>query len=69
MLILEEARPRARLHGPLLFAPAIELINQSLFYLSWIQDHQGDFEIAVQRSLGKVEKDVASDFKKALSKR
>ena len=29
-----------------------ELINQSLFYLSWIQDHRGDFEIAVQRTLG-----------------
>ena len=34
-----------------------ELINQSLFYLSWIQDHQGDFEIAVQNSLGKAEVD------------
>lgn len=35
-----------------------ELINQSLFYLSWIQDHQGDFEIAAQKSLGnKVEVD------------
>ena len=29
-----------------------ELINQSLFYLHWIQDHKGDFEIAVQKSLG-----------------
>lgn len=29
-----------------------ELINQSLFYLSWIQDHRGDFEIAVQKALG-----------------
>jgi predicted transport protein len=29
-----------------------ELINQSLYYLHWIQDHKGDFEIAVQRSLG-----------------
>ena len=29
-----------------------ELINQSLFYLHWIQDHKGDFEIAVQRMLG-----------------
>jgi len=29
-----------------------ELINQSLFYLSWIHDHRGDFEIAVQKSLG-----------------
>lgn len=29
-----------------------ELINQSLFYLHWIQDHKGDFEMAVQRKLG-----------------
>ncbi len=29
-----------------------ELINQSLFYLHWIQDHKGDFEIAAQRALG-----------------
>ncbi|MDX6500861.1 MAG: hypothetical protein QOG23_4121 [Blastocatellia bacterium] len=29
-----------------------ELINQSLFYLSWIHDHKGDFYIAVQKSLG-----------------
>ena len=29
-----------------------ELINQSLFYLAWIHDHRGDFEIAVQKSLG-----------------
>lgn len=29
-----------------------DLINQSLFYLSWIQDHRGDFEIAVQKALG-----------------
>jgi predicted transport protein len=29
-----------------------ELINQSLFYLAWIQDHRGDFEIAVQKTLG-----------------
>lgn len=28
-----------------------ELINQSLFYLHWIQDHKGDFEIAVQKTL------------------
>lgn len=28
-----------------------ELINQSLFYLHWIQDHKGDFEIAAQRAL------------------
>jgi len=29
-----------------------ELINQSLYYLSWINDHRGDYEIAVQKSLG-----------------
>lgn len=29
-----------------------ELINQSLFYLAWIQDHHGDFEIAAQKALG-----------------
>ena len=35
-----------------------ELINQSLFYLSWLQDHHGDFEIRAQRELGpKVEID------------
>ena len=29
-----------------------DLINQSLFYLAWIQDHRGDFEIAAQKTLG-----------------
>jgi len=29
-----------------------ELITQSLFYLSWLHDHRGDFELAVQRQLG-----------------
>jgi predicted transport protein len=29
-----------------------ELINQSLYYLAWIKDHQGDFERAVQKVLG-----------------
>lgn len=29
-----------------------ELVNQSLFYLSWIHDHRGDFEIAARSSLG-----------------
>jgi predicted transport protein len=29
-----------------------ELINQSLFYLSWIQDHKGDFEVITQKILG-----------------
>ena len=30
-----------------------ELINQSLYYLSWIQDHRGDFQVAVNKALGK----------------
>ncbi len=35
-----------------------ELITQSLYYLSWIHDHRGDFNIAVQKSLGsKIEVD------------
>ena len=29
-----------------------DLINQSLFYLSWLSDHKGDFEIAAQKALG-----------------
>lgn len=29
-----------------------ELVNQSLFYLSWIKDHRGDFELAAMRALG-----------------
>lgn len=30
-------------------------INQSLFYLSWLQDHRGDFELAAQQQqLGKM---------------
>ena len=29
-----------------------DLINQSLFYLSWIQDHPGEFIIAAQKKLG-----------------
>ena len=32
-------------------AESSELINQSLFYLHWIQDHKGDFEIVVQNRL------------------
>lgn len=31
-----------------------KLINQALFYLDWIKDHKGDFELEVQKSLGKV---------------
>lgn len=29
-----------------------ELINQSLYYLAWINDHRGDFQIAAQNKLG-----------------
>src|SRR5229473_8158601 len=29
-----------------------DLINQSLFYLSWLSDHHGDFELAAQKTLG-----------------
>jgi predicted transport protein len=29
-----------------------ELVNQSLYYLAWLKDHQGDFERAVQKQLG-----------------
>lgn len=36
-----------------------ELVNQSLYYLSWIKDHKGDFQIAVNKSIGK---DVAVDW-------
>jgi len=35
-----------------------ELINQSLYYLHWIGDHRGDFELAARKALGnKVEVD------------
>ena len=49
------------------------LINQSLFYLAWIQDHRGDFEIVAQKTLGnQVQVDwsdirvicIAPDYKK-----
>jgi hypothetical protein len=29
-----------------------ELVNQSLYYLSWINDHRGDFQLAVNNKLG-----------------
>ncbi len=29
------------------------VINQGLFYLDWLLDHKGDFEIAAQKKLGK----------------
>lgn len=34
-----------------------DLINQSLFYLSWLSDHRGDFELAASKTLGKTEID------------
>jgi len=34
-----------------------DLVNQSLFYLSWIKDHRGDFEVAARASLGDVDID------------
>lgn len=40
-----------------------DLINQSLFYLSWIHDHKGDFEIAVQKKLGHEEEVDWSDLR------
>ena len=54
-------------------AESSELINQSLFYLHWIQDHRGDFEVAARKQLGnKIEVDwsdvrvicIAPNFKK-----
>ena len=30
------------------------LINQSLFYLSWLNDHKGDFAVAAQREIGAI---------------
>src|SRR5690606_25337257 len=30
-----------------------ELINQSLYYLHWITDHKGDFQVAVNKALEK----------------
>lgn len=50
-----------------------ELINQSLFYLYWIRDHRGDFQVAARKALGSdVEVDwsnirvicIAPNFKK-----
>jgi predicted transport protein len=29
-----------------------ELINQSLFYLSWLDDHRGDYQVAAETALG-----------------
>jgi predicted transport protein len=33
---------------------ASDLINQSLFYASWLRDHRGDFEIAARRAIPSV---------------
>ena len=49
-----------------------DLINQSLFYLSWIHDHKGDFEMAAMKALGQIEVDwsdvrvicIAPNYKK-----
>ncbi len=50
-----------------------ELINQSLFYLHWLTDHKGDFQVAMQKALQeKIEIDwsdvrvicIAPDYKK-----
>ena len=50
-----------------------DLLNQSLFYLSWMMDHKGDFEIVARKALGNnVEIDfsdirvicIAPDYKK-----
>ncbi len=30
-----------------------ELINQSLYYLHWMKDHKGDFQIAANKAIGK----------------
>lgn len=34
-------------------AASSDLINQSLYYLHWIKDHKGDFQIAANRALKK----------------
>lgn len=31
------------------------LINQALFYLDWLKDHHGDFELAAKKTLGDVD--------------
>lgn len=30
-----------------------DLINQSLYYLHWLRDHKGDFQVAVNKKIGK----------------
>jgi len=49
-----------------------ELLNQSLYYLSWLKDHKGDFQIAVNKKPGNIEVDwseirvicIAPEYKK-----
>jgi len=38
-----------------------DLINQSLFYLNWMHDHRGDFQVAVNKALGR---DIEVDWEK-----
>lgn len=33
-------------------AESSELINQGLYYLAWMHDHRGDFEVAARKALG-----------------
>ena len=48
------------------------LLTQSLYYLSWLKDHHGDFQMAVNKSLGETKVDwsairvicIAPDYKK-----
>jgi len=40
-----------------------DLINQSLYYLHWIKDHKGDFQIAANKALGKEIKVDWSDIR------
>jgi predicted transport protein len=40
-----------------------ELVTQSLYYLAWIHDHRGDFELAVQKQLGSKAKVDWSDVR------
>ncbi|MCC7402614.1 MAG: hypothetical protein IT214_14130 [Chitinophagaceae bacterium] len=35
-------------------AASSDLINQSLYYLHWIRDHKGDFQIAANNALGNI---------------
>ena len=36
-----------------------ELVNQSLYYLAWIRDHRGDFEVVARKTLGQ---EIAIDW-------